>query len=221
MNKARIWRNARTCRVGLAMFLWAATLVGCSTVTPPLAVQSKLPCQGSGWQVWKEGVAALQKKNYNKAAAFFQSLAQHAQDESIRRNALYALACTRLVMADSNASAKAAMALWDEWGKSSSKPLRHADPRLLTPFLKRITAEGMCNWDNKAEKDLEANETQACSKLLQAKDKDLQRTKVRLEAKEKEAATLRNQILNLRHQIDSLEMIHREIQEKKREVTSP
>lgn len=217
----RLW-NTSSCRAGLAALLMAATLASCSTTgTPAPTENGKLRCQESGWQGWKEGIAAFQKKNYNRAAALFQSLSQHTRDEALRRSALYALACMRLETADSNETAKSALTLWTQWSASSPRPLRHEDPRLLTPFLTRIASTGMCDWNFENSKTAAASEAQSYDKLLRAKDRDLQQVRAKLEAKERETLMLKNQIFNLRHQIDSLEMIHREIQEKKREVSSP
>ena len=222
MNQMLIWWNALKGRKRLAILFAAVTLAGCGTTgaSSPGAAKG-IQNQGSGWQVWKEGIAAFQEKNYNQASALFESLSQYGEDEAARRNALYALACTRLTMAEDSKDADSAMTLWRQWAGMNHKPMQYEDPRLLTPLLMRVTQPGMCDWNRANNKAAPIDRAQIYEKLLQTKDKELQQVRARMEVREREIVLLKNQIFNLKHQIESLEMIHREIQEKKKEVSSP
>lgn len=63
-------------------------------------------------------------------------------------------------------------------------------------------------------KKISIGSTAVCRDLLQAKDREIERIKARLDAKEKEAR-------RLKHQIESLEAIHLKYQERKQGVSSP
>ena len=58
------------------------------------------------------------------------------------------------------------------------------------------------------------NNPGACKDLMQAKEKEMDRIKTKLDARERE-------IRRLKHQIDSLEAIHLKYQERKQGASSP
>jgi hypothetical protein len=90
---------------------------------------------------------------------------------------------------------------------------------MLTPFLECLTppgAKGTPPPQNEPppKKIILYNNPAACKDLLQAKDRELDRIRSRLDAREKE-------VRRLKHQIDSLEAIHLKFQERKQGASSP
>jgi polyhydroxyalkanoate synthesis regulator phasin len=67
----------------------------------------------------------------------------------------------------------------------------------------------------------EAQTVEICKTALDRKQREALQIKSKYESKQKEVEFLRNRIEKLKGQINSLEKIHLEIQEKKKEVSSP
>ncbi len=132
--------------------------------------------------------------------------------------AFFALASTRLVLAQTPQEFNQALATWECWSQQFPHVAADEDPRMLTPFLQRLTPPGSNESQTKeAEppvKKVIMVSPAGCKDLLQAKDKEIERVKARLDAKEKEAR-------RLKHQIESLEAIHLKYQERKQGVSSP
>jgi hypothetical protein len=93
------------------------------------------------------------------------------------------------------------------------------DPRMLTPFLQRLTPPGspeaqITQSPPPAKKITVSSSSTGCRDLLQAKEKEMDRIRTKLDARDKE-------IRRLKHQIESLEAIHLKYQERKQGVSSP
>jgi len=178
----------------------------------------------SDLQSWGEGMEAFQQRDYDKAARVFDFLNKNAESADLRLRALYALACTRLVLAGTVDEINGAMAIWDSWARLSLPITNGEDPRMLMPFLERTVQYDNSKSDfskalNSSEKVIYKNITAskdltACKSLLQTRERELEHNKLKLQAKEKE-------VRQLKSQIDSLEAIHLKIQEKKKEISSP
>jgi len=171
--------------------------------------------------LWKEGLRAFEEKEYGRAATAFERLVQSSRDEELCRRATFALACTRLVLARDRDNLYEAMDLWYFWaGMSSSEP-GDEDARMMTPFLTQIAP--FVSYDSQGATGVQP--LSAGGELPQGdevvKEREIRRLRTRLEGKEEEIRGLRSQIQSLKHQIDSLEMISREIQQKKKEISSP
>jgi len=72
------------------------------------------------------------------------------------------------------------------------------DPRMLTPLLERFAALYLRSTSDEATS--ETDDDQRYKMLLREKDREIQ---------------------NLRHKLEALEAIHREMEEKKKEMSSP
>ncbi len=172
---------------------------------------------------WKEGMAAFQNGDYRKAAALFEVMSENTENEKIRHRALYALAVTRLILAQSPEEFSQAMGVWECWSEESVTDLEGQDPRMITPFLERLVPPGTSESvplpsakkpSRNAEHSNIYNSYLTCKELLRARDKEIERIKSRLDIKEKE-------VKKLKKQINSLEEIHLKFQEKKQEISSP
>ncbi len=193
-------------------------LIGCASPPAPEPRAEIPPWQEEERRTWEEGIYAFKTGNYNEATVIFEVLSETARTESTGRKALYALACTRLILAQTADEYNEAMSLWDCWSRQNSIYIDREDPRMLTPFLGRITPPIMPETPYpqaaKPVKDMTINNILMYKNLLQAKEKEIDQMKNRLDARERE-------IKRLRHQIESLEEIHLKFQERKQEVSSP
>ncbi len=204
----------------LTLAFFAGTgLTACTALPKPQPSEKSSFSHELERRTWEEGMQAFDEGDYEKARAVFEALTESAETDSLRRRAFFALASTRLVLAQTPEEFSEAMSIWACWGRQMPGNPEDEDPRMLTPFLERLTPPGA------PETHLSQNQppvrkivvyipSGGCKDLLQAKEKELDRTKAKLDAREKE-------IRRLKHQIDSLEAIHLKYQERKQGVSSP
>lgn len=89
----------------------------------------------------KNGYAAFQSDDFEQAAKTFSELYESSRHDDIKRKALYGLACSKLILADSLESRNAAIDLWQQWLELLPDDMAESDdedPRLMTPLLGRI-----------------------------------------------------------------------------------
>jgi|WetSurMetagenome_2_1015567.scaffolds.fasta_scaffold01689_10 hypothetical protein len=194
-------------------------LSACTTVPKPHPPEENLVHRESELKAWKEGMQAFDDGDYEKAWVVFEVLTESAETESMRSNAFFALASTRLVLAQTPEEFNEAMSVWACWSRQIPDEVREEDPRMLTPFLQRLTPPGapetnLTKSRAPVKKIIVYNNPGGCKDLLQAKEKEVDRIKSRLETRERE-------IRRLKHQIDSLEAIHLKFQERKQGASSP
>jgi len=168
---------------------------------------------------WEEGMRTFRAGDYKTALELFEVVSTSSEMEALRHKALYAMACSRLALAQDPEQFSAAMNLWELWSNSAPTEALAEDPRMLSPLLERCRLPVQRVKPDAYEMPA-GNYTRPASvqpvKLI--KDKDCEKL---LQSKEKETQRLRRQLEALRHQIEALEAIHRKIQEKKQEVSSP
>ena len=72
---------------------------------------------------------AFDAGDYEKARVLFEMLTENADTEGLRRKAFFALASTRLVLAQTPEEFNQAMATWDCWRRQFPHPMEGEDPR--------------------------------------------------------------------------------------------
>ncbi len=157
------------------------------------------------------GYDAFKNKEYKKALEIFGILSQLAEEKKIRRKALYGLACTRLILAENINDLNESIILWDAWSQLAPDEIEGEDPRMLRPLLDRKAFPGS---KNRTKKRLVINKNKVSLKALQVKEKEINDLQEKLK-------TMENEIQILKHQMNSLEAIDQEIQQKKQEISSP
>jgi hypothetical protein len=173
-------------------------------------------------RTWREGVEASESGAYEKAVPLFESLSRNGSTEELRLRALYALACSRLAAAKSQEEINSAMGLLERWSQSAPVSSHDEDSRLMMAALRRLvlSLENSQSVGPRAvsptigkplqppqKETIKVVRDRECEVLLRSKDRDIQ--------------SLRHQIGVLKHQIEALEKIHREIQQKKEQVSPP
>ena len=169
----------------------------------------------------QDGLDAFARGDFSTALFIFEYLSRRTEDKVILRRALYGAATSRLALAKDESSLRQALAAWSQWERLATKELGFEDPLMLSPFLKQVESREIYTDPAYAISEAKSYNAEACQSALNKKQKDLQKLKVRLDSAQKDNEYLRNRIYKLRNQIDSLEAIHLEIQEKKKEVSSP
>ena len=222
MNIFKIWGISSLC------FL----LIGCSydnslqkLAKKSLHYEFELHLLDSGLQFFELG-------DIQKASEIFQNLINDSDNAHIRRKALYALSCTKLLLAQNQEQFSDALALWDNWSKLRGARLGNEDPRMCSAlFQKAVPSSGElpcpktdCESDDLIEEESEpspeaassqkhdnSSQPPSCYRMLKNREKEIRTLKAT-------NAKMKRDIQILKNQINSLEAIHRKIQEKKKEM---
>ncbi len=158
----------------------------------------------------KDAVKAFESGHYEKAQTGFEMLKNEAKNSDIRRSALFGLAATRLVLADNKDEYDRAVTTWKKWADEVKSCRGLEDPRMLTPFLLRLqSAIGKGAGGPLGEKTKKKDEFRG---IVLMKEKVVHALQWKLELAER-------QIRQLRHDLKSLDEIHRKYEEKKQEMT--
>ena len=172
-------------------------------------------------EAWEQGMRAFEQGDYTGSAITFRMLSETAQSVDVCRKAQYAYAVVRLVLAKTPEDYSEAVSAWEHWSGQVHSGLEAEDPRMITPFLLKLSptvqvlekSGPVLDQSRKGAKDATGNVTNY-KNLLQSKEKETENLRAKLEARERE-------VRRLRHQLESLEEIHRKYQEKKQEASGP
>ncbi|MBI5063920.1 MAG: hypothetical protein HZB87_10785 [Desulfatitalea sp.] len=174
-----------------------------------------------------EAVSAYKAKAYDQSTQKFTALREQTANPVMARMALYGLACTRLMQANTPKEYQEAIALWETWVQSAPKKKpEYEDPALLAPLL----AEKMLFSHIPLDKDglaSIATEPVVPQWLLVRSNQELQRLKSQvaaaeqnLDSRDKKIKALEKEIERLNEQIKAFESIDQKIQKKKNAIPS-
>jgi len=157
---------------------------------PSFRDQTQHPAVDSGYL---DAVTAFQNGDMEGAAALFELAGQTARDEPSRRRALYGLACARLLLAQDEKELAKARNLWETWRAGSPPGGDGEDPKFMAGVLSQYRPAFLL-------KDMKAACDKECDKRLLEKEEEVRRI--------------------IQRQVQALEEIHREIQEKKKGLSN-
>lgn len=215
-----IGRRLIYCAYLMLVWVFVIEAAGCSSLRGVAAPREEPVVNEAELMTWDEGLQAFENGDYQKAAAVFDLLSETAETNGLSRKAFFALACTKFILAQSPEEFKAALGIWDCWSRQLPEGLEGGeDPRMMTPFLERLAPPGVPETPVAQEKPVVKkvivySHPTGCKDLLQAKDKEIERMRSKVEARERE-------VKRLKHQIESLEAIHLKYQERKQGVSVP
>lgn len=243
MKKAHILRVLIVMWGGVVLLFAGLGVPGCALMQSETASgarleegvgrsQEKLQGEEKDLALWEDGMRAYDRRDYAMARGAFEALSKSAATEDMRLTALYALAATRLNMAQDPAEYKAGMDILELWSQVSPKGMYDEDPRMLIPLLQQTTPPASSSQSQPTQTGQPANGTakglkggefrknapKDVVKIIKARDKESESI---LRDREKEIKSLKHQVWMLRQQMEALETIHREIQEKKEQVSNP
>jgi hypothetical protein len=198
MRAVKVFRIGLMLLFGVLLVLTSAGIWGCTWFPKKPILGEDARSHTADLQSWKHGVKAFQDGDFKTAYKHFDSLRHRAGEENLRRQGLYGVACTSLILTDNVEELNVAMTHWDAWSRSNSAKMEFEDPRMLTPLLERFAALYLRSTSD--EETSQTDDEQIYKMLLQEKDREIQ---------------------NLRHKLEALEAIHREMEEKKKEMSSP
>ncbi len=158
-----------------------------------------------------EALNSFYAGDYRKAKTTFEILSETAQSPEIARRALFGLASAKLILALTPDEYADAVSSWEKWSKKVDSITECEDPRMITPFLVHLKLASMISERQGTKARKGAPKDVDHKAVHQAKEKEMQSLRVKLDLRERE-------IRRLRHQLESLEEIHRKYQEKKQEA---
>ena len=174
-----------------------------------------------------EAVNAYKAKAYDQSAQKFTALREQTANPVMARMALYGLACTRLMQANTPQEYQEAIALWDTWVQSAPKKKpEYEDPALLAPLLadKMLFSHIPLDKEGLSPNTVEPFVPQW---LLVRANQESQRLRSQvsaaeqcLDARDKKIKALEKEIERLNEQIKAFESIDQKIQKKKNAIPS-
>lgn len=220
-------KMALRCTVWLWVGLWLMVFAGCNwrALSGPTAMESGLaPAEARNYG---EAVAAYKARAYDQSAQKFIAIREQTANPAMARMALYGLACTRLMQADSPQAYQEAISLWNTWVESAPKKKpEYEDPALLAPLLSEKMLFSNIPLD-KANLESSTMEPTVPQWLLVRANQELQRLRSQqaaaeeaLDARDKKIKSLEKEIERLNAQIKAFESIDQKIQKKKNAIPS-
>jgi TolA-binding protein len=224
---AMLFRNAVLLRVSVCLIcLGGVTIAGCSNfwLFRPTQVASHPSAEAK--RQYNQAVASYLDGQYEFAAERFEAIRQQTTNKRFALMALYGLACSRLMAADSPEEYHDALVLWDNWIQHVPDTCAYEDTTLFDPLIKEkmLFSNIPMTEDKQSDIDLDATvprwlfiRSQRELTRLNTKVAMAQRT---IERRQRLIESLEKEIDELKRQIKALETIDQKIQKKKNAIPS-
>ena len=169
---------------------------------------------------------AYQKGEYALAAERFAAIREETTDRRLALMALFGLACSRFMQAETPEDHIRALELWDTWNDNAPDVSNTEDPRFMDPLIREKMLFSNLPPEGKNADD--AGSTSEGSHWLfirtkQEMDRLREQLKIAQAAEKKHLKKIRGlekEISKLKRQIIALEAIDQKIQEKKTAIPS-
>ena len=226
-----ISRNRRL-RPGLGallvfFFFGMTAVVGCQWPGQPHLVVAPGALSPADLKAHDEAVNSYLARDYAGAAQRFDAIRAQTGNPTIARMALYGLACSRLMAAETPGAHANALALWQAWLNSAPDASGYEDARLFAPIIRDKMIFSHIPLDIDVEPGtgelvptvpkwfvVEANQAlRQMTNRLDAAGQQMQDKDQKIQALEKE-------IERLNQQIEAFEKIDQRIQERKSAIPS-
>ena len=210
----------------LLICLGIAMVAGCSNfrLFRPTQVASHPSAEAK--KQYNQAVAAYTDKQYELAAERFEAIRQQTTNRRFALMALYGLACSRLMAADSPQEYQDALMLWDNWIQHVPDTCAYEDSALFDPLIKSkmLFSNIPMSTDQNSEIDLDATVPRwlfiRSQRELHRLKTEAEATRQILEKRQKLIESLEGEIDELKRQIKALETIDQKIQKKKNAIPS-
>jgi hypothetical protein len=175
---------------------------------------------------YNQAVAAYLNKQYELAAESFEAIRQQTTNKRFALMALYGLACSRLMAADSPQAYHEALILWDNWIQHVPDTCAYEDTALFDPLIRNkmlfsnipmaTDKDGVIDLDATVPRWLFIRSQQELNRL----NTEVDMARQTLEKRQKQIQSLEKEIDELKRQIKALETIDQKIQKKKNSIPS-
>jgi hypothetical protein len=221
------FRSAISLRVPVFLVcLGGAVIAGCSNywLFRPTQVASHPSAEAK--KQYNQAVAAYMDRQYVLAAEGFEAIRQQTTNKRFALMALYGVACSRLMAADSPEEYHEALILWDKWIQHVPDTCAYEDSALFDPLIKNKMLFSNIPMATEKESDIDLDATVPRWLLIRSQQ-ELNRLKIKadmaqhtLDRREKTIQSLEKEIDELKRQIKALETIDQKIQKKKNAIPS-
>jgi hypothetical protein len=209
--------------VGLVCLGLILITAGCRFPFKPSATRSDVsPLE---LKKYRDAVDVYNSRDYEKSAHQFEAIREATANPEMSRMALYGLACSRLMSANSPQDYQQALGLWDTWVKCAPHQSRPENPVLFAPVIREKMIFSQIPLG--AEGAVDTREQTEPAWLLARANQQLQRMKQQLEEacknidlRDKKIKALEKEISRLNEQISAFEKIDQKIQTKKNAIPS-
>ena len=194
---------------------------------------------GPGENQLNAALAVYRSGNYDKAEALFNQLLLSTDDDDVARQALYGLACARIMLADSSARYREAYGLWQTWyGLPAQIPLWE-DPRMLGPVFDKLLFPGRESLKGPDQTLPSVSDDEpilfayppgtgaaSADAMMTPEKKGLYRSLIHIKDEEnrllkEQLEKLKKENRSLEEQLKAIEDIHQEINQKKKGIQQP
>lgn len=172
------------------------------------------------------GINAYFLEDYNISAEAFLSVVENTGDPVLARKALYALACTHFMLADTRDEYQTAMSYWQAWLGSAPQNWALENPLLFDPIVAKQFVEP-CEGRDDVQHYIEERTAPTATWSDMEVQSELAGIKAQLDAAKQQVAQQKNAIrvleqenAKLKEQIRAIELIDQKIQEKKTAIPS-
>jgi hypothetical protein len=211
---------------GLLICLVVAVCGGCRFGWPPQKQDAISQPSPAALKLYRQAVTAYQAEEYATADKRFADLRKRNMDMGLDRMALYGLACTRLMRAETPKDYQAALALWENWVQLTQPDYQSESPMLLDALIRKKMLFSNIPLTPMGNGEIDPEPKVAQWMLINAAT-ELGRVKSKLAAIERTAlkrkkriGALEKKIAELQRQINALETIDQKIQKKKSAIPS-
>lgn len=175
---------------------------------------------------YRQAVAAYEKTAYLEAAESFEGLWSKTNDKRFAHMALYGLACSKLMAANTPDDYKVALEIWEQWVENAPKKFDYENPMMADAFIKEkmLFSNIPLSADNPGKPKVGPMVSQWL--LIETKveldrlREELNSAQEALAKRQKIIKARENKIGELRRQIKALETIDQKIQKKKDAIPS-
>jgi hypothetical protein len=175
--------------------LLSVTLSGCSTVQLAVSFSPEM-------QRLREGEREFEQGNYTNAESIFHEISISNGNSQTRNTALYDLACARIITAEDSEDFLSAIHNLDDWQHTPPSFFYAENPNLIVTALK-------------ARADVLLEDKIAIEEQRDSAHSQVVENRKIIAGHKRKIAELNSQLQTLQHQIEALEAIDYQIQEKK------
>lgn len=175
---------------------------------------------------YNQAVAAYMDKQYALAAERFEAIRQQTTNKRFALMALYGVACSRLMAAESPEEYHEALILWDNWIQHVPDTCAYEDSALFDPLIKNKMLFSNIPMATNEQNNIDLDATVPRWLFIRSQQ-ELNRLKTEadmaqqtLDRRQKKIQTLEKEIDELKRQIKALETIDQKIQKKKNAIPS-
>jgi hypothetical protein len=167
---------------------------------------------------YKDAVDIYEAGEYGKSALQFESIRKTTSSAVLSRMALFGLACSRMMSAETPETFQEALSLWEGWVQSAPPHRQDVEnPALLTPLIRKKT---IFSYGITQDRKLPTWLLEMADQEMQNLRRQLEEAGRGIDARDKKIKTLEKEILRLNEQISAFETIDQKVQKRKHAIPS-